>query len=112
MARTRVLVTVALALVISSAVTAVESSLPVRTGDASPTSFSGSARSSGVIDASYREADNDTVDFEGWKSTAGHEIRVSASFPSLRAWRALVDQVHLVPIEPTLLFAIHAPPGR
>jgi hypothetical protein len=115
-AKTRVFVAVAFALLIPNAEVAVRTSpAPAHSFNATPTTWTFEDLDlSGAIDSSYREADDSTADAdEGQSENAGESYRgrhSAAVAPPAIAWIPSIDEGVLAPIEPTLVISIHAPP--
>jgi hypothetical protein len=115
-AKTRVFVAVAFALLIPNAETEVSTSLPpAHSFNATQTTWTFEGLDlSGGADSSYREADDSTAEADerqsenvgesyGGRYSAAVAPRAVASIPA-------IDEGDLAPIEPTLVIPIHAPP--
>jgi hypothetical protein len=115
-AKTRVFVAVAFALLISNPEVAARTSpAPAHSFNAAPTTRTFEDLDlSGAVDFSYREADDSTVEpderqlenageSDGGRHSAAVAPLTIASIPA-------IDEVDLAPIELTLVISIHAPP--
>jgi hypothetical protein len=115
-AKTRVFVAVACALLISVAGVAGRTSpAPAHSLNPAPTTWTfEDVDLSGAIDSSYREADDDTADVgERRLENAGESYGAhnSAAVPPLAiALNPVSNEGDLAPIEPTQVISIHAPP--
>jgi hypothetical protein len=117
-AKTRVFVAVAFALLIPNAKTEVGTSLaPAYSFNAAPTTWTFEGLDlSGGVDSSYREADDSTAETDERRSKDVGESyggRHSAAVAPLAiASIPAIDEGDLAPIEPTLVIPIHAPPAK
>ena len=116
MAKTRVFVAVAFALLIPNAETEARTSLPPADPfNAAPTTWTfGGLDLSGGVDSSYREADDSAAEADERRSEDVSESfagRYSATVAPLAITSIpATDEGDLAPIEPSLVISIHAPP--